>query len=118
MLLPLLTVAGYQVIAVESPLEAFEVLKQGQHFDVIISDIEMPEMTGFEFAKTVRDASEEWSNIPMVALSSHATEEDYERGREVGFNEYVAKFDKDEIIQAVEKIIKSRVKIDEREKVA
>ena len=118
MLLPLLTVAGYQVIAVESPLEAFEVLKKGQHFDVIISDIEMPEMTGFEFAKTVRDASEEWSNIPMVALSSHATEEDYERGREVGFNDYVAKFDKDEIIQAVEKIIKSRVKIDEREKVA
>lgn len=118
MLLPLLTVGGYQVVAVESPLEAFDVLKKGHRFDVIVSDIEMPEMTGFEFAETLREASEDWSDTPMVALSSHATEEDYERGRKVGFDDYVAKFDKDEIIQAVDKLIKQRNKSEEKERVA
>ncbi len=108
MLIPLLTVAGYKVHAVESPLEAFDLLKKGEIFDVIVSDIEMPEMTGFEFAKTLRESSEDWSGTPMIALSSHATEEDYERGRSVGFNDYVAKFDKDDILDAVEKQLKKK----------
>ena len=39
-----------------------------------------------------------WARIPMVALSSHATEGDVVRGRQVGFNDYVAKFDRDNLV--------------------
>lgn len=104
MLMPVLSVAGYDVTATESPYEAFDLCESGADFDAIISDIEMPEMDGFEFAKRIKSGSR-WSQIPMVALSSHATPQDMERGREVGFNSYVAKFDKDALLNTLSKTI-------------
>ena len=53
-------------------------------------------MNGFDFAEAVRSEGR-WAKVPMVALSSHATEKDFERGREVGFTDYVAKFDRDAV---------------------
>src|SRR3546814_18345663 len=66
----------------------------GEDFDVIISDIEMPGMNGFQFAEAVK-SSIRWQKTPMVALSSHASTKDLDRGRAVGFADYVAKFDRD-----------------------
>tara|TARA_Y100001934_G_scaffold280300_1_gene386624 strand:+ start:1744 stop:4554 length:2811 start_codon:yes stop_codon:yes gene_type:complete len=106
MLVPLLSIGGYAVTAVESPLEALDLFEKDRKFDLIISDIEMPEMTGFDFAQKVRHSKQPWAKIPMIALSSHATEEDFERGRSVGFDDYVAKFDKDEIMDAVKQVLK------------
>lgn len=97
LLTPLLSVAGYEVIAVEGPDRALQLREQGNDFDIIISDIEMPGMSGFDFAVAVR-AEGRWQDIPMIALSSHATEKDFERGRQVGFNDYVAKFDRDSLL--------------------
>ncbi len=100
LLTPLLSVAGYEVVAVESPDRALQLREQGSDFDMIISDIEMPGMNGFEFATAVR-AEGRWQATPMIALSSHATEKDFERGRQVGFNDYVAKFDRDTLLTTV-----------------
>ena len=97
LLTPLLSVAGYDVIAVEGPDRALVLRERGEEFDAIISDIEMPGMDGFEFAAAVR-ADGRWASTPLIALSSHATERDFERGREVGFNDYVAKFDRESLI--------------------
>lgn len=97
LLTPLLSVAGYEVIAVEGPDRALQLREQGHDFDMIISDIEMPGMSGFDFAAAVR-ADGRWQATPMIALSSHATEKDFERGRQVGFNDYVAKFDRDSLL--------------------
>lgn len=97
MLTPLLSVAGYEVTAAENPIQALELQEQGEEFDVIISDIEMPEMSGFEFAQTVRKQGR-WMHTPMVALTSHATQNDIDRGHEVGFSKYVAKFDRDTLL--------------------
>lgn len=104
MLMPVLSVAGYDVTATESPSEALSLCESGVDFDAIISDIEMPEMNGFEFAKRVKTDSR-WRNIPMVALSSHATPQDIDRGKDVGFSGYVAKFDKDALLQALSKTL-------------
>ncbi|MCB1590933.1 MAG: chemotaxis protein CheW [Alphaproteobacteria bacterium] len=104
MLTPLLSVAGYDVTTLDSPIQALKLCEDGVHFDVIISDIEMPEMDGFEFAKRVREDSH-WQNIPMVALSSHATPQDVDRGRKVGFNDYVAKFDKDMLLNSLSETV-------------
>ncbi|MAF97312.1 MAG: hybrid sensor histidine kinase/response regulator [Micavibrio sp.] len=97
MLTPLLNVAGYDVTTLENPTEALKMCDQGAEFDVIISDIEMPGMDGFEFAQKVRENSN-WQSTPMVALSSHATPQDIDRGMEVGFSKYVAKFDRDTLL--------------------
>ncbi len=100
MLTPLLSVAGYDVTTLESPFEALKLCENGATFDVIISDIEMPDMDGFEFALKVRESSR-WQNVPMVALSSHATPQDIDRGMSVGFNDYVAKFDRDTLLNSL-----------------
>ena len=93
LLTPLLAVAGYDVTTVESGVRALDLCEAGEDFDLIISDIEMPDMNGFEFATTVKTGSR-WQNTPLVALSSHATPKDLDRGRTAGFNDYVAKFDR------------------------
>ncbi|GGF35344.1 hypothetical protein GCM10011611_47070 [Aliidongia dinghuensis] len=100
LLTPLLTIAGYDVSAVDSADQALDLHEAGEDFDVIISDIEMPGMNGFEFATQVRSDSR-WRHVPMVALSSHATPEDLDRGREVGFNDYIAKFDRDALLASL-----------------
>ena len=100
LLAPLLAVAGYEVTAVESGASAIKLRDSGERFDVIVSDIEMPEMNGFEFAQRVRGEAG-WADTPLVALSSHATPLDLARGRQVGFHDYVAKFDRDALLNAL-----------------
>ncbi len=100
LLAPLLSVAGYQVTTVESADRALGLCEAGEDFDVIVSDIEMPGMNGFQFAEAVR-SSARWQNTPLVALSSHTSPKDLDRGREVGFSDYVAKFDRDALLSTL-----------------
>ena len=100
LLAPLLSVAGYDVNAVESADKALTLYDQGDDYDMIISDIEMPGMNGFEFARTVR-STDRWCDLPMVALSSHTSTHDLELGREVGFTDYIAKFDRDGLLSTI-----------------
>jgi len=101
LLQPLLSAAGYEVTTVEDAKAALQLREAGAEFDVIVSDIEMPGMNGFEFAKACR-SGERWQGVPLVALTSHAAPEDLARGREAGFNDYVAKFDRDAILTALD----------------
>jgi two-component system chemotaxis sensor kinase CheA len=100
MLTPVLKAAGYQVTAVGSGQEALAMMKAGETFDVILTDIEMPEMNGFEFAQALR-ADPRTSDMAVIALSSMVSPEAIERGREVGFHDYVAKFDRPGLIAAL-----------------
>ena len=100
MLTPVLQAAGYEVSAVASALEALAMLKDGRAFDVVITDIEMPEMNGFEFAERLR-GDPRTADLPIIALSSVVSAEAVERGRQVGFHDYVAKFDRQGLIAAL-----------------
>jgi two-component system chemotaxis sensor kinase CheA len=97
LLSPLLSVAGWEVTTAETASQALEMRESGSKFDVIISDIEMPEMNGFEFAQEVR-SDDRWKKVPMIALSGRTSEDDFRRGREAGFNDYVAKFDREALV--------------------
>lgn len=97
LLQPLLQVAGYDVTCVESADEALELCANGEDFDVIVSDIQMPGMNGFEFAEKVRKDTR-WSSVPLVALSAYSTPRDVARGRSAGFTDYVAKTDRDALL--------------------
>lgn len=106
MLVPLLSVAGYEVSTAENPVEALSMRDDGRQFDVIVSDIEMPEMDGFQFAEEVRK-DERWADTPIVALSSHTTPQDFDRGRKVGFSDYVAKFDRDALMNTLSQTLRA-----------
>lgn len=101
MLTPLLKVAGYNVTTLESPIDALAMRDEGEKFDIIVSDIEMPKMDGFQFAQKVREENSRWRDTPMVALTSHATPQDVDHGMNVGFSRYIAKFDRDTLLNTL-----------------
>ncbi|MCJ9429572.1 hybrid sensor histidine kinase/response regulator [Kordiimonas marina] len=105
MLKPVLTVAGYEVKAVSSAAVALRLMEEGYMFDMVISDIEMPDMNGFDFAREIRDGSR-WAELPLIALSALATERDIARGHEAGFDDYVAKFDKETLLRSLSQQLK------------
>src|SRR5205085_2491300 len=69
MLAPVIKAAGYRVRVVPNAQEGLTALRSGQTFDVVLTDIEMPDMNGFEFAETIR-ADQHLSAMPIIALSS------------------------------------------------
>jgi len=101
MLGPVLQAAGYDVTAVASGGDALTLLlEEGRNFDIAVTDIEMPEMDGFQFAEALR-ADPRCAELPVIALSSVVSAEAVERGRRVGFYDYVAKFDRQGLIAAL-----------------
>jgi two-component system chemotaxis sensor kinase CheA len=100
MLTPVLQAAGYLVTTAGSAHDALALLRDGRPFDVVITDIEMPDMNGFQLAEAVR-ADPRTAELPVIALSSVVSAEAIERGRRVGFHDYVAKFDRQGLIAAL-----------------
>ena len=89
MLSVLLTHAGYEVMTASSAAAAISLAKGGQ-FDVIISDIGMPQMNGYELARAVRELSG-YEAVPMVALTGYSKFDDRQRSLDAGFNAHLTK---------------------------
>ncbi len=100
MLAPLIKAAGYRVIAVGSGAEALTALKSGSRVDLVVTDVEMPDMDGFALAQAVRGAPAT-AAIPIIALAAMVSDETIARGRAVGFHDFVAKFDRPGLIAAI-----------------
>ncbi len=94
-----LSAAGYEVETATDGLEAWEKL-QKESFDVLITDIEMPHMTGIELAKKIR-ADERLANLPIMALTSLASDEHKRRGLEAGIDEYQVKLERSKVLEAL-----------------
>ncbi len=106
LLSPLLSVSGFRAVVAESAEAAISILERDTEFDAVVSDIEMPGMNGFEFAEAMK-ADQRWSRLPIIALSSRTSEADFERGRQVGFSDYVAKDDRESLIDVLRTTISS-----------
>jgi two-component system, chemotaxis family, sensor kinase CheA len=106
MLTPLLNVSGYQVTTVESAIDALQLCESEVEFDIIVSDIEMPGMSGFEFVEALKKNAR-WAKTPVIALSSHATNIDQDRGRKAGFANHVAKFDREALLSTLSQTLNS-----------
>ena len=97
---PMLGAAGFRVTAVASAADALGLRDAGSIFDAIVSDIEMPGMDGVQFARAVR-AGGAWAALPMVAMTAHSDMEHARQGREAGFTDYVAKFEREALIASL-----------------
>ncbi|MDE2515098.1 MAG: chemotaxis protein CheW [Rhodospirillales bacterium] len=104
LLVPTLSAGGYQVTAAAGAAEALRLRDQGAMFDAIVSDIEMPDMDGLAFARAVR-ADGAWTQLPLIALSGRAEAHAVEAGREAGFTDYVAKFQRDALMASLQQCL-------------
>ncbi|NUM81078.1 hybrid sensor histidine kinase/response regulator [bacterium] len=97
--------AGYHVTTATNGLEGYQKLSEGG-FDIVVSDVEMPMMTGFEFAEKVRKESK-FQEIPFILCTSLESEKDKRKGIEVGANAYIVKgsFDQSNLLETIEKLL-------------
>lgn len=98
--------AGYQVVTVGNGLEAWNIL-QTQHFDVLISDINMPLMDGLELVKKIR-ADDKLRRLPVIAVTSLSGDHYQRQGREAGFDFYELKLDKGTLLDRIDEILQRR----------
>jgi two-component system, chemotaxis family, sensor kinase CheA len=86
--------AGYDVTAAVDGLDGFNKLRSGQ-FDAVVSDVEMPNLTGLELTARIRQYSE-YDELPVILVTTLAKEEDKRRGADAGANAYLTKGDFDQ----------------------
>ena len=95
--------AGYSVHPVENGIKAIETLKQST-YNLILMDVQMPEMNGFEATKAIRQMEGEKKHIPIVAMTAHAMKGDKERCLKAGMDDYIAKpIEPQELFDTIEK---------------
>jgi len=96
---------GYNVVGAVDGQDAWDHLQTiFDDIDLIITDIEMPRMNGLEFAKAVR-SNANTKGLPIIALTSLASEDDRARGTLVGINEYQVKMDPARLMDAVRRML-------------
>src|ERR1700761_741248 len=104
----LLQSAGHHVTAVANGKQAFA-LCESQVFDLILMDIEMPEMNGFEATQAIRDSEPRNSHVPIYALTAHALSGDRDKCLAGGMDGYIAKpINVDEVLKIISSVAQSR----------
>ena len=92
--------AGYQVEVADNGRQAVDkFMKAPQDFDLILMDIQMPELDGFEATQLIRKSG--FKSIPIIALTAHAMLEDREKCLDAGMDDYVTKPIKREVIYEI-----------------
>ena len=100
---PFLAAAGYHVTSAENGQEALELLqKYPRKFSVLVTDIEMPVMDGFELTKACRNTPT-LSALPIVAYTASMSDESMTKAKKAGANEYVPKTDRPGLLEAIAK---------------
>jgi len=101
----ILEINGYSVVPCVDGREAWERI-QTEKFDLIITDIEMPKMDGFELTDLIKQ-SEANKHIPVIIVTSLSKDKDKARGIEVGADAYIVKnaFDTTSLLQTVESLL-------------
>lgn len=101
-----LTQAGYQVFQYKDGKEAIGALNEtGKHFDLVISDIEMPRLDGFGLLKEIRSHSR-WHSLPVAMLTSRENELHRQKAASLGATHYFTKpFQPEELLKAIASIL-------------
>jgi two-component system chemotaxis sensor kinase CheA len=101
----ILETAGYQVKTAVDGLDALTALRT-EAFDLVVSDVDMPRMSGFDLAAKIR-SDKKLSELPVVLVTALESREDRERGIDVGANAYIVKssFDQSNLLEVIRRLI-------------
>nr|MCR5740868.1 response regulator [Gammaproteobacteria bacterium] len=99
---------GYVAILKEDGEAALNFVKSSKpgDFDLILMDIQMPKLDGYETTRAIRNLDSELKDIPIVALTANAFEEDKKNAKEAGMNDHLAKpINIEELIKVLNKLL-------------
>ncbi|NOX35148.1 MAG: response regulator [Deltaproteobacteria bacterium] len=101
----ILEAGGFQVKTAVDGKDAFATLKTGS-FDLVVSDVEMPEMDGFELTRAIRNDLA-LSSTPVVLVTSLESRKDREKGVDAGANAYIIKrsFDQNNLVEVIQRLV-------------
>jgi two-component system chemotaxis sensor kinase CheA len=97
--------AGYEVVATVDGMEALTTLKV-EPFDLVVSDVDMPRMNGFELTAKIR-ADKKFGELPVVLVTALGSQKDREYGVEVGASAYIVKsdFDQANLLEVIRRLL-------------
>ncbi len=97
--------AGHRVIACEDGMVAWNALRQPDcAVDLVVTDVEMPNLDGIELARRIK-GNPELARLPIIAVTSLASDEDQARGMQAGIDQYHVKLDREQLIATVDQIL-------------
>ncbi len=100
----LLTREGFEIITAKDGLDALQVIGENVP-DVILLDIEMPRMDGFEFAKTIRSDAK-LAHIPIIMITSRTAEKHRSRAKQLGIEVYLGKpYQEEELLRHLRELL-------------
>ena len=107
----LLKKQGHSITVVDNGRQAVEAFTENDSFDLILMDVQMPEMDGIEATKTIRSSELSRSKIPIIAMTAHAMISDRQRCLEAGMDEYLSKpFKALDLMALIERVMVNRSK--------
>ncbi|WP_416309597.1 response regulator [Spirulina sp. 06S082] len=97
--------AGYEVTTAVDGLDGLNKLRNG-HFDAVISDVQMPNLDGLQLAARIRQ-NPDYNELPIILVTSLASDEDKKRGVEAGANAYIPKgsFNRDILLDTLKRLV-------------
>ena len=105
----ILHASGYRVEVACDGREALDALDAEDDFDIVVTDLQMPEMDGLELLGAIR-ADPDRSSLPVVVVTSRGSEEDRKRGADAGADAYIVKdeFDQQALLETVRRLVGAR----------
>lgn len=97
--------AGYDVATAVDGIDAFTLLRSAD-FDLVVSDVDMPRMNGFDLTAKIR-GDKKLSEMPIILVTALQSREDRERGIDVGANAYIVKssFDQSNLLEVIRRLV-------------
>ena len=96
---------GYQVVVCEDGADAWStLLSMEDKIDLVVTDIEMPNMNGFQLSRKIKDHPS-FGHLPIIALTSLSSHADVQRGAEAGIDDYQVKMDRENLINGVARLL-------------
>ncbi len=103
---PLLMANNYNVTTSDSAIKALELLNNpSTKYDVVVTDIDMPGMNGIEFTKKFK-SDQRFAGIPVIALTSYSSEDLASNSKDVNFDGYISKANRNSLSQKISEILK------------
>ncbi|MDM8538273.1 response regulator, partial [Desulfobacterales bacterium HSG17] len=97
---------GYFVVEAEDGIAGLDYLKaNGENISLVVTDLEMPNLDGFGFAKGIRE-DKRFSKLPVIAVSSLAGKDDIEYAKICGVDEYQIKLNRTKLLECIHRYLR------------